>query len=136
MRSLEKSLAELVGLTGQQSAEASAAQLLAEVKNYTATQQVANRKLLWASIYEEILGIVGPTSVIIPMGDTNHENAGRTTVTGIGDEQPVFTYSEALPDWDTLPYFKGPARIPVNTFTLIHSVAFNSASGMYFIAAA
>ncbi len=109
-------MAKLLGLSRQQSAEASAAQLLAEVKNYTATQQVANRKLLWASIYEGTWNIVGPTGVIIPLGDTNHENVGRTTVTTIGEEQAVFTYSEALPDWDTPPYFKGPARIPILTF--------------------
>jgi len=76
----------------------------------------AEQKLLWCPIYEGTLGIVGPTGLIIPLGDTNHENAGRTTVTTIGEEQAVFTYSEALPDWDTPPYFKGPARIPVITF--------------------
>ncbi|KKL65063.1 hypothetical protein LCGC14_2158750 [marine sediment metagenome] len=79
-------------------------------------EPTAEQKLLWCPIYEGILGIVGPTGVIIPMGDTNHENAGRTTCTGIGDEQPVFTYSEAVTAFDTPPYFLGPARIPIICF--------------------
>ncbi|KKM81260.1 hypothetical protein LCGC14_1331530, partial [marine sediment metagenome] len=65
----------------------------------------ADQKMLWAACYEAILSIVGPTGVIIPLGDTNHEAANRTTVTGIGDEQPVFTYSEAVTAFDTPPYF-------------------------------
>ncbi len=76
----------------------------------------AEQKLLWCPIYEGILSIVGSTALIVPMGDTNHENAGRTIVTTLGEEQVPFTYSEALLDWDTPPYFKGPARIPIITF--------------------
>ena len=116
MQSLEKSLAELCGLAGQQSAEASAAQLLARVNAYAATTGLASQHLLWAPIYEAVLNILGPTGLIIPMGDTNHENAGRTTVTTVGEEQVVFTYSEAVTAFDTPPYFKGPGRIPIITF--------------------
>ena len=78
--------------------------------------RTAEQRLLWCPIYEGIFNIVGPTGVILPMGDTNHENGGRTTVIGIGDEQPVFTYSEAVIAFDTPPYYKGPARIPIITF--------------------
>ena len=76
----------------------------------------AEQKLLWAPLYEAVLDILGSTGVIIPMGDTNHEAANRTTVTTVGEEAAVFTYSEAVSAFDTPPYSKGPGRIPIITF--------------------
>ena len=58
----------------------------------------------------------GPLSVIIPIGDTNHENSGRTTATTVGEEAAVFTYSEAVTAFDTPPTTLGPGRIPLITF--------------------
>lgn len=74
------------------------------------------QKVLWAPIYEEVLTILGSTGVIIPMGDTNHENSGRTTVTTVGEEAAVFTYSEAVTAFDAPPSLLGPGRIPTITF--------------------
>lgn len=76
----------------------------------------AENKLLWASYYEAVLGILGTTGIIIPMGDTNHEAANRTTVTTVGENASVFTYSEAVTSFATPPYFKGPGHIPIITF--------------------
>lgn len=80
-------------------------------REYTA----AERRNLWAPLYEAVLSILGPTGVIIPMGDTNHENSGRTIVTTVGEEAAAFTYSEAVTAFDTPPSFLGPARIPIIT---------------------
>ena len=76
----------------------------------------AEQKLLWAPLYEAVLDILGTTGVIIPMGDTNHEAANRTTVTTVGENASVFTYNEAVSAFDTPPYSKGPGRIPIITF--------------------
>lgn len=76
----------------------------------------ADQKLLWAPLYEAVLDILGPTGIIIPIGDTNHENLGRTTVTTIGELAAVFTYSEAMIAFDTPPSSLGPGRIPIVTF--------------------
>ena len=76
----------------------------------------ANQKRMWGSIYESILTILGSTGTIIPIGDTNHENSGRTTVTTVGEEASIFTYSEAISAFDKPPYPKGPARIPIVPF--------------------
>ncbi len=76
----------------------------------------AEQKLLWAPLYEAVLDILGSTAVIIPMGDTNHENAGRTTVTTVGEEAAIFTYSEAVTAFDAPPSVRGPGRIPIITF--------------------
>ncbi len=76
----------------------------------------AEQKLLWAPLYESILNILGSTGLIIPMGDTNHEAANRTTVTTVGEEQVVFTYNEAVSAFDTPPTILGPGRIPLITF--------------------
>jgi len=78
--------------------------------------RLRDQRLLWSPIYESVLSILGNTGLIIPMGDTNDENAGRTTVTTRGEEQVVFTYSEAVTAFDTIPSFLGPARVPLITF--------------------
>lgn len=76
----------------------------------------AERQALWAPYYEAVLDILGATGIIIPIGDTNHENSGRTTCTTVGGEQVVFTYSKDTRTWDTPPVTQGPARIPVYDF--------------------
>ncbi len=76
----------------------------------------SERRLLWTPLYEAVLTILGSTGVIIPIGDTKHENAGRTTVTTVGEIAAVFTYSEALTAFDTPIALLGPARIPIVTF--------------------
>lgn len=74
------------------------------------------QKVLWAPLYERVLNILGSTGLIIPLGDTNHENSGRTTCTTVGDEAAVFTYSEAVTAFDTAISSLGPARIPEIAF--------------------
>lgn len=76
----------------------------------------AEQKLLWAPLYEARLTLLGSTGVIVPMGDTNYENSGRTTVTTVGEEAAVFTYSEAVTAFDAPPSVLGPGRIPTVTF--------------------
>ena len=93
--------------------------------------QAAEQKVLWAPLYEAILTILGSTGVIIPMGDTNHENAGRTTVTTVGENASVFTYSEAVSAFDTPPSVRGPGRIPIITFNGTDEEA-NSPDAAYF----
>lgn len=72
--------------------------------------------MLWAPYYEAVLNILGSTALIIPLGDTNHENGARTNITTVGGEQLVFTYSKDTTTWDTPPVTVGPARIPVYDF--------------------
>ncbi len=69
-----------------------------------------------AGLYADVLEILGPTGIIIPMGDTADENGPRTTVTTRGGEQVVFTYSEAVTAFVTPPSTKGAVNIPVITF--------------------
>lgn len=76
----------------------------------------AEQKLLWTPLYEARLDLLGSTGTIIPLGDTNHENSGRTTCTTVGEEAAVFTYSKDVTTWDTPPFFRGPGRIPILTF--------------------
>lgn len=78
-------------------------------QEYSVTEQ----KVLWAPLYESILNLLGITGIIIPLGDTNHENVGRTTSTTVGDEAAVFTYSEAVTAFDTAPSLTGPSKIPL-----------------------
>ncbi|KKM90025.1 hypothetical protein LCGC14_1242720 [marine sediment metagenome] len=72
------------------------------------------------NLYQAVLDILGAQCCIIPIGDPAYENAARTTVTtrgnGVGDGL-VFTYSEAIKDWDGPPYeTRSPYRIPVVRF--------------------
>ena len=80
--------------------------------------QIPNEaQLIWAPIYEAVYKILGPTAgTIIPLGDTNHEAANRTTCTTTGVEQVVFTYNEAVTSFDKPPITIGPAHIPLITF--------------------
>lgn len=81
-------------------------------RGYTA----AERSGVWARLYELVLNLLGSTGIIIPIGDHNHESEDRTTVTAIGDEASIFTYSEAVTSFDRSPFFRGPVRIPVVDF--------------------
>jgi len=76
----------------------------------------AEKQAIWAPAYEARLGIIGSTGIIVPLFDANHENAGRTTTTSIGEEQLVYTHESALTDWDVPPTFIGPSTIPLLTF--------------------
>ncbi len=73
-------------------------------------------KLLWGPYYESVLSILGTTGLIIPIGDTLHENAGRTTLATVGEEQATFTYSKTPTTWDAPPHTIGPGRVPIYTF--------------------
>lgn len=66
--------------------------------------------------YQRILDILGPTGVIIPIGDPLHENEVLAQVETVGEDRQPFTYSEPLSAWDTVPYILGPAQIPILTF--------------------
>ena len=76
----------------------------------------SEQKTLWAPLYESVLTIIGSTGVIIPLGDTNSEAANRTTCTTRGEEQAVFTYSEAVTSFDTIPTLLGPGQTPIISF--------------------
>ncbi len=73
--------------------------------------------LLWGPYYEAVLGILGTTGLIIPIGDTLHSAADETTVTTVGEEQAVFTYEGTGVDaFAKPPTTIGPGRIPLVTF--------------------
>lgn len=80
------------------------------------TYPPSTSEFLWCPLYEAVLRILGSTGIIIPIGDPKHENVGRTTVATVGEEQAVFTYSEAVTAFDTVPSLKGPGRIPIISF--------------------
>lgn len=79
-------------------------------------QTPAVRKTIHGIIYECVLGILGSTGTIVPIGDINNENSARTTVTTKGGETNIFTYSKAITAFDKPPYFKGPSGIPMVPF--------------------
>ena len=74
-------------------------------------------------LYAQIRDILGSTGTIIPIGDTAQENAGRTTVTTLGSQEVVFTYSKDITTWDTPPTITGPGRLPLVTFDAVDEEA-------------
>ena len=74
---------------------------------------IDEKRLLWASLYAARLSLLGSTAVLVPMGDARDEAADATTVTSRGEEQVVFTYSEARTAFDSPASFKGPGYIPL-----------------------
>ena len=63
-----------------------------------------------------ILGAGGAAYAIIPLGDSEHENADHTTVTTIGQGAGaglVFTYSEARTAFDKPTFYRGRGNIPI-----------------------
>lgn len=66
-----------------------------------------------ASLYESILGILGTTGMIVPIGDAKHTPTS-TTVTTVGEIQATGTYASAPSGWTTPPSAKG--IIPVLNF--------------------
>ena len=77
---------------------------------------LVERHGLWSRIYELVLNVLGSTGIIIPIGDDNHENLGRTVCTTTGEEASIFTYSEAVTSFDAVPSLKGPSLIPIVGF--------------------
>lgn len=77
----------------------------------------AERRALHATVAENVLDILGTTGTILPIGSSLFEAADFTTVTGVGDLQPVFTYQGTGRDaWDALAGATGPVHIPTVTF--------------------
>ncbi|MDP6452217.1 MAG: hypothetical protein QF898_02820 [SAR202 cluster bacterium] len=66
-----------------------------------------------SSVYEAVLDLLGTEAIVIPLGDPKHGALSGTTVTTIGDEQLIFTASEAFSAFDTPPGSK--SIIPVLT---------------------
>lgn len=63
--------------------------------------QLNELKNLWAPIYEETLTLLGSTGIILPLGDPDHGKPDAATFKTVGEEQVVFTWSEAISAWDT-----------------------------------
>jgi hypothetical protein len=80
----------------------------------------AEKQYLWGPIYESVDSIIGDNGIIVPMGDTKHENVGVTTVTTHGDIAALFTYSVARTSFATSTYFLGRNQIPIITFNGIN----------------
>lgn len=80
------------------------------------TYPPSTHDFLWCPLYENVFRILGSTAIIVPLGDTKHENVGRTIVTTVGEEQVAFTYSEAVNAFDVVPSLNGPGRIPAIHF--------------------
>ena len=66
--------------------------------------------------YQRILDILGPTGIIIPIGDSEHESPVLAQVETTGEGRRKFTYNEPVLAWDTPSYLMGPAQIPIITF--------------------
>lgn len=69
----------------------------------------AHRRIQAYDDIGDILGSGGAAYAIIPIGDQNHENGARTTVTTVGagaGDGLVFTYSEAITAFDTPPTYR------------------------------
>jgi len=69
----------------------------------------AHRRIQAYGDIGDILGSGGTAYAMIPIGDQDHENAGRTTVTTVGagaGDGLVFTYSEAIQDFDTSLFYR------------------------------
>ena len=58
------------------------------------------------NLYEAMLDILGTTATIVPLLDPKHGALSGSTVTTIGDQQVIFTASEAWADFDTPPGVK------------------------------
>ena len=56
---------------------------------------------LWAPYYQAALNILGPTGIVLPLGDPHHGQPNATAFTTKGDEQVAFTWSEAPSSFDT-----------------------------------
>lgn len=56
---------------------------------------------LWAPYYQAVLNILGPTGIVLPLGDPHHGQPNATAFTTKGGEQIAFTWSEAPSSFDT-----------------------------------
>ncbi|MCH7483226.1 MAG: hypothetical protein IIC95_10860 [Chloroflexi bacterium] len=56
---------------------------------------------MWAPYYQAVLSILGPTGVILPIGDPHHGQPNATTFTTKGEERLTFTWSEPPASFDT-----------------------------------
>ena len=56
---------------------------------------------LWAPYYQAALNVLGPTGVVLPIGDPHHGQPDATAFTTKGEEQVPFTWSEAPSSFDT-----------------------------------
>ena len=74
-----------------------------------------------AALYEAILRIIGTTGTILPIGDHRHGQPNATTFTTVGDQQVVFTWSEAPNAFDTKLDLTDPASFQ----GIVPIVAFN-----------
>ena len=66
-------------------------------------------RALWAPYYEAALQILGSTGTILALGDPAHGQPTATTFTTKGEEQAVFTWSEAPHSFDTALDLTDPA---------------------------
>ncbi len=64
-------------------------------------------------LYEDVLGILGTTGTILPLGDAKHAPSS-TTFTTVGEQQATFTWSKDPDTFDNSPSVQG--LIPVITF--------------------
>lgn len=84
--------------------------------------QLQELEYLWGPIYEAKLSILGSTGLILPIGDPKHGQPNATTFTTVGEEQVVFTWSEAPASFDTALDLTGKASFQ----GIIPIVAFNA----------
>ena len=85
---------------------------------------LVEKQVLWAPAYEFTLQLLGSTGIILPFGDPNHEASDLTSFTTVGEEQAVFTYSEARDTWDNGLTYEGPnGGVPILTFNRVDEEA-------------
>jgi hypothetical protein len=74
----------------------------------------------WAPLYAAVLGVLGPTGLVLPLGDPHHGGPGASTFTSMGAEVGTFTWTVPPAAMDT-PYDTGEGacfqgQAPVLTF--------------------
>ena len=68
---------------------------------YGRNYQLQELQSLWGAAYEDVLGLLGTTAIILPFGDPHHGQPDAATFTTIGEEQVTFTWSEPPASFDT-----------------------------------
>ena len=57
--------------------------------------QLKELEVMWGSLAESTLGLLGTTGTIFPFGDPHHGQPDAATFTSIGEEQLTFTWSDS-----------------------------------------
>jgi len=71
------------------------------IEEYGRNVELREMEGLWAPLYEAVLGILGTSGIILPIGDLEFGQPNATTFKAHGDLQTTFTWSEPPNSFDT-----------------------------------